>query len=145
MISVDSSGNVTAKSDTGSATITVKNNDGSNLSSSISITAVKNKSVIETDGMWELTTDSWTYVEELSTEDKAYMTFTNDMDATMSKYYCDISVDKPGLSVRWKSVLRSGKPQSSIELKANAPGTYTLTVKFRDKSSAVLKKQIVVK
>lgn len=158
-VSVNGSGTITAKSNEGkSATITARTVDGSNVVSSITITSVAATTGITTDGLWRRMKRSSTgeifgeYISSIEPGHTGYLSLDNvtnvagGVASPMNSNYVDISVNKSGLPVKWTSATReAGMPNSTIALYANEKGTYYVTVKMRDKSSASKKIKIVVK
>lgn len=159
IISVNKSGTVTARASSGpGVTITARTTDGSNLTAHIVLYPVANTTGITTDGMWERmkkTSDGSIFGEITSflvEGHTGYVSLSNSTNDTsgnlpsINRSTCDISVNKPGLTVKWSTATReSGKPNATIALYAYVPGTYYVTVRMRDKSPATRKIKVVVK
>ena len=163
-ISVDQKGIVTAKSELGrTATITAKTTDGI-MSCSVRLTSVAGISSMSVYGPLTLmrrTSDStnfWKVSDDVQTGKTYYLSMENTTDAmgrqfsSFSLSYCDVSVDKQGLAVKWSKVGADrdmdspGKTvYSNLALYANKPGTYYVTIRMRDKSLASRKIKIIVK
>lgn len=155
VISCDQNGNITAKVNTGeSATITASILDGS-ISTSILITSVANTTSITTDGLWKRMVSGGKYygeyIDSIFVGKYGYLSLENTTNvedgylSSICKNESDVIVDKSGLTVIWSSATReSGKPNATIALYANKPGTYTVTIKMRDKSSATKKIKVTV-
>ena len=161
---VDQKGTVTARSELGrSATVTAKTTDGL-MSCSLRFTSVAAMSSMSVYGPLKYArrltggTAYWEPADTLEPEKTYYVSLENTTDgigkyfSSFNKSYCDVSVDKQGLTVKWSTVGADrdidspGKTTySQLALYANKPGTYTLTIRMRDKSAASRKIKIVVK
>ncbi len=158
-VSVSSNGTVSAKVDQGqSATITADTTDGSGVNSRVTIYGYGNTASITTDGMWKRWkrvsdgTYYGEYVDYIECGKNTYMSLEGIAGpgggwiSGLNGSYGEAVVNKEGLSVKWISVTReAGKPNSSIALYGNKPGTYYLTISLRDKSTASKRFRIVVK
>ena len=160
-VSVNGSGVITAKSNDGEyATITARTIDGSNVVSRITITSVAATTSITTDGLWKrwhrISTDTYfgEYISYIESGKTGYLTLENHSGiagakvSEMDSKYVDISVNKSGLPVKWCSGItrkEDDMPDATIALYGNVKGTYYVTVKMRDKSSATKRIKIVVK
>lgn len=164
VISVDQKGTVTARSELGrSATVTAKTTDGL-MSCSLRFTSVAAMSSMSVYGPLKYArrltggTAYWEPADTLEPEKTYYVSLENTTEgigkyfSSFNKSYCDVSVDKQGLTVKWSTVGADrdidspGKTTySQLALYANKSGTYTLTIRMRDKSAASRKIKIVVK
>lgn len=148
VVSVNQSGVVTGKSNSGSnTTIRVRTTDGT-MSARIYITSVPVTSTITTDGLRSSGGDPITYIIKGQT---AYISFKSTSNVTdhsegnrsyINGEYSDVTINKTGLSAEWSSVSRD---ESILKLYANKSGTYTLTVRMKDQSPATRSVRIVVK
>ena len=161
VVSVNSSGTITAKSNDGiSATITARTfgDNDSKVVSSINITSVAPTTSITTDGLWKrwrTPTDSYfgEYIDYIESGKVGFLTLENNTNvaggeaSSMDNRHVDISVNKAGMPIKWSSATREedNMPPATIALYGNVKGTYYVTVKMRDKSSATKRIKIVVK
>lgn len=163
IVSVNQNGVITGRCNEGhSATITARTTDGL-MATSIYVSSVPNTTSITTDGLWKrmqrtsggVTTYFGEYISFIESGKTGYISLESASNVTdgnagrrspINGSYCDISVNKPGLSAKWSSASReTGKPNATIALYANTPGTYYVTVKMKDLSPALKKIKVVVK
>ena len=164
VLSVDQKGKVTAKSELGrAATITARTMDGV-MSCSVRLTSVAAVSSMTAYGpLIHARRGSgsgyyWSKAGSLKTDNTYYLSLENTTDAdgrqfsSFSVSYCDVSVDKQGLAVRWnkvgadRDIDSSGKTlYSDLSLYPNKPGTYHITIRMRDGSKASKKIKVIVK